>query len=61
MMRCIVTLSLFTLHIKLKGELKELSSRKQRENALIFFFFWPGIVLFGDLGGVPRSLSALLC
>lgn len=37
----------------------ELSSRKRRENVLIFFF-WPGIVLFGDLGGVPRSLSALL-
>lgn len=51
----------FSLNIKLKGEVKELTCRKRRENALIFFFFWPGIVLFGDLGGVPRSLSALLC
>lgn len=30
----------FSLNIKLKGEVKELSSRKRRENALIFFFFF---------------------
>ena len=29
----------FSLNIKLKGEVKELTCRKRRENALIFFFF----------------------